>query len=524
MLNSRLKSVCSVWIVATTVLITALACHADESTKSAERLVRFIDQQMTEKWRSQQLVPSARSSDAEFLRRASLDINGTIPSADVVRAFLADKSKNKRQQVVEQWLKSKAYSRHYSTVWANLLVGRGATPGERLAQTVFRSWLEKQLAANTPFSTISHSILTATGAAIQKPEVYWTLHHSGSPEELTGAAARVFLGTQIQCAQCHDHPFDDWKQTDFYGMAAFFGRVKVVGKVAIMEMPLGDVRLGGMNDAPVVAPKYLDGTAPTTLGLVSRRPKLAEWITSTKNKQFARAITNRYWSQFFGRGLVDPVDDMGDNNPAVYPDVLDQLADGFIASGYDVKFLIRTITQTRAYHLSSLPSRTNKDDVQFFSKAHLRRMNPEELIASIVMSMGLGSNEKLVDNPLFQLLLEGVKKDFIFVFGNMDESIEVSEFRGTIAQALLMMNSQHMDRVTNWSPLAPLSLKLRQCRTIEEQIEWLYLSTLSRPPTRTEARTLGGYFRGAVNMNQRLEICEDIYWALLNSSEFSFNH
>ncbi len=500
---------------------------ATGTAQDAAALAARIDEAMEKTWRSERLTPSPRASDEEFLRRCHLDITGLIPAAQKARDFIDSKQRNKRDLLVGELLESKGYSRHWSTVWSNLLIGRAGEPIDKLARLQFQQWLDQRFAAGAPLNVIVHELLTAQGTVLDNPPVYWTIYHDASAEELTGAAARHFLGTQIQCAQCHDHPFEKWKQTDFYGMAAFFGRVqqqRVLGIPRIADVRRGDVRLGGMTDAPIVAPRYLDGVNAKNALFLSRRKQLADWVTASENKLFARAMVNRMWAQFFGRGLVDPVDDMGDSNPAVYPEVLEQLADAFVAADYDPKFLIRVMTKTKAYHLTSMPSRNNQDDWTYFSRAYLKRLTPEELIGSVIVSTGVGANEKLMESPLFQLMLESVKQDFVFVFGNMDEAEEVSEFKGTIAQALMMMNSKHAARVTDWKLFDPISLKLRTARSLEACLEWLYLSTLSRRPSIVETRGLSRYLRGASGVNERLEICEDIYWSLLNCSEFAFNH
>lgn len=491
-----------------------------------EQLASFIDEQLENAWKTQRLAPSNPCLDSEYLRRVYLDIVGVIPSEPTVKQFLSNPQDEKRHIVVDELLASEAYARYAAAEWGNLLVGRG-TPVEVLAQQRFRDWLAGQFKSNVGFDKTTRSILTASGTPLESPATTWILHHEAKPENLTAAAARIFLGTQIQCAQCHDHPFSSWRQEDFYGLAAFFVRTsekRLLLSQGVSEATAGEIRLGGTADGEVVKPRFLGRAAPTTATQKTRREQLADWLVDPSNKLFARAIANRVWGHLLGRGLVDPVDDMSDSNPSVYPEVLDALADQFIASGYDMKYLVRAITRTRAYQVSSRPSRNNKDDQEFFSKGRLRRLGPEQLVASVVMSTGLGDSAKTWSNPLFQILMQSVQKDFIFVFASMDETTEVSEFRGTIAQALLMMNSKQMAGATDFNLLSPLTAKLLKCPTVDEKIQLLFLSTLSREPSSAERRRFGQYFRGATRVTDQLEICEDIYWALLNSNEFTFNH
>jgi hypothetical protein len=487
--------------------------------ESPEELARFIDERMERTWRTERLTPSRPCLDSVYLRRVYLDIVGVIPSEPTVRAFLSNTDANKRWIVVDQLLESKAAARYASVVWGNLLVGRG-TGMKSLTQKPFRDWLNQQFKSNAGFDQTTHAILTASGTPAENPAVIWTLHHESKAENLTGAAARVFLSTQIECAQCHDHPFADWSREDFYGMAAFFAGTSerpTLGGRRVRESAAHGIRV----DGKLVRPKFLGGGAPRDAVASTRRQQLAEWII---NKQFARTVANRLWARMLGRGLVHPADDFGPANPAVYPQVLERLADGFVAADYDLKFLVRTIARTRAYQLSSRPSRNNKNDQQYFSKARLRRLAPEQLVASIVMSTGLGDKAETWENPLFQFLMQIVQTDFVFVFANTDETREVSEFRGTIGQALLMMNSKHMAGATDFKLLSPLTAKLLKRRTVGEKIQLLFMSTVSRPPTAAELRQFGQHFRGVVQIQDQLEICEDIYWALLNSNEFTFNY
>ncbi len=511
-------------IAIVTVCSMATAADSPLATTPAE-LARLIDEQMAGRWQTERLVPSNRCLDQEYLRRVYLDIAGVIPSEQTVRQFLSNPRPEKRVIVVDQLLKSDASARYAAVVWGNRLMGRG-TGAEALFQKRFRDWLYEQFKANTRFDQTVTRILTASGTAVQNPAATWTLHHDAKPENLTGAAAEAFLGMQIRCAQCHDHPFDSWRQEDFYGIAAFFARTSsspsLLG-MQVSEAAAGEIRLGGTLDAQIVAPKFPAGSALSP-SAGPRREQLARWIVDPANKQFARAIANHVWGRMLGRGLVDPVDDMSERNQADFPEVLAALADGFIASGYDMNFLLRTITRTRAYQVSSRPSRNNRNDHRFFSKARLRRLGPEQLVASVVMSTGLGDQAKTWQNPLFQFLMQSVQKDFIFVFPNMDETTEVSEFRGTIAQTLLMMNSKHMAGATDFNLLSPLTGKLAKCRTVDEKIALLFRATVSRPPTSKELRNFARYFTGVTRLQDQIEICEDVYWALLNSSEFTFNY
>ncbi|MFT5128550.1 MAG: hypothetical protein ACI8W8_002161, partial [Rhodothermales bacterium] len=354
---------------------------------------------------------------------------------------------------------------------------------------------------------IARALLTASGNSRQNPPAQWTLHHKQKPEQLASATSRIFLGTQIQCAQCHDHPFDAWEQRDFYGLAAFFGRLEEQQRIfgrTVKEKASGEVRLGSLPDDDIIPPTFLWGD-DTLAAKESPRVALADWMLSPKNAQFAKAITNRIWAHYLGRGFVNPIDDFCDSNTSVYPKVLERLAQYFSDSGYDLRALARVITATRAYQLSSRATRSNVNDSRFFSKMPLRRLSAEQLLASVVTSTGIRSD--IADNPLFKLLLGGVQQEFVFVFTNMDEVTEVTEFQGTIAQALLMMNSQHIANIVDFKLLDPLTHTLFRLSP-SAHIDQLYWHTLSRAPSEAERSNFLSYYDGVTELPKRLEISE----------------
>jgi hypothetical protein len=507
------------------VLLCAFPLFAQDALRPRDtpaELVAFIDAEFASQWRAKKLQPSPTCTDQEFVRRAYLDINGTIPGAAQARAFAKDARPDKRALLVNRLIRSPAHAQYESMQWGNILVGRG-TKAKALEQLTLRNWLREQFAANAPFDRIARALLTATGNSRQNPPAQWTLHHKQKPENLASAASRIFLGTQIQCAQCHDHPFDTWEQRDFYGLAAFFARIEEQQRLfgrTVQETKTGEIRLGGLPDGDVIPPTFPWGE-DTVNPRESPRAALADWLRSPQNTQFAKAITNPMWAHYLGRGFVNPIDDFCDANTPVYPKVLDRLARYFTDSGYDLRALGRVITATRAYQLSSRATRSNATDSRYFSKMPLRRLSAEQLLAGVVTSTGISSN--IADNPLFKLLLGGVQQDFVFVFANMDEMTEVTEFQGTIAQALLMMNSQHIARIVDFKFLDPLTRILFPLSPAA-QIDQLYWHTLSRAPSDAERTNFLSYYEGVKQPQKRLEICEDIYWALLNSAEFAFNY
>ena len=521
---------CRRWTLAALAALAAgLVIHADVEATAADaqppsELAHAIDELLTRTWQQERLAPSKPCMDHEYMRRVFLDLVGVIPSDDMVRRFLTSKQATKREELVDELLESSVYPRYTAVVWGNTLVGRSGEGVELNNKRLFREWLSQQFEGDSGMASIADRLLTASGTMLDNPAVYWSLHHDTKPENLTSAATRIFLGIHLQCAQCHDHPFSHWKQTDFYGMAAYFAHTQQRRSLLALQVAdtgVGEIRVGGEKDGPIAVPKFLSDR-PTDSREASRRGQLADAIVTSP--RFAQVVVNREWSRLLGRGLVQPVDDLDAAADSPHAAALLLLAKNFAAAGHRHRYLMQVITRTRAYQLSSVPSRNNAKDEEFFSKALLRRLGPEQIVASVAMSTGLADQQATWDSPLFRLLMEGVQKDFIFAWGNMDETKEATEFHGTIAQSLMMMNSKPMAAATDLHLLSPLTKKLLKCRNTEERIHLLFCATLSRPATPNEIRKFAAYFVGQNSIKAQEQVCEDLYWALLNSNAFAFIH
>ena len=495
----------------------------------------LIDAHVSAGWTREGLRPAPSADDPEFLRRVHLDILGVIPSLDLVTRFLADKRADRRARLVDELLKDERYGRNWAEIWEALLIGydyglKGDT-GDALLE-----WLRTDVfAKNLPYNEMFRRLVSAGGV----PQVdgaaafpWRFLRGGGGAPELTTRVSRLFLGAQIQCAQCHDHPWDRWTQEDFHGVAAFFVRVRQRKLkpedprdkgVEIFDAPNGESQFGEGRSRRAVPPRFLDGELPGKNE--PRRAAFARLASRPENPRFARALVNRYWGHFFGRGLVHPVEELNERNRPSHPELLDALAAGFVRSGHDLKWLIRAVVTSRAYQLSSRrPRGVHAPAPHHFSYALTRAMSPEELFNSLIEASG--SEERLraaAKRSGGGRTVEAVKREilrqFRFTFGD-DENSDMVEFHGTIPQALLMLNGELVQR-SLLERDQRLDLILRSETDPARRLELIFLSVLGRPPAGRERQRYGAHV--AKLLDDRAAY-EDVFWTLLNSSEFLFSH
>ncbi len=499
----------------------------------------FIDAMVKKAMDEADIKPSPICTDEEFLRRAYLDVLGRIPNIEEARAFLQSKEKGKRAKLVEYLLKHPDFAKNFGVQWTILLMG-GRGGGRRQDREVDRdalaTWLRQQVNADRPWNEIAYDLIAAKGSNKDNGAVNFTIAHlDNGAVPLTAITSRVFLGLQIQCTQCHDHPSNDWKQADFWGLNAFYKGVKrrrvmkedATGKEVIDHVEVDDEPTDAFASydrrnamVGVAFPKYLDGRKISQGTDVDRRVELARMIADPKNPELARAFVNRMWGHFLGRGFVQPVDDFGPHNPPSHPELLDRLAQEFQASHYDIKALVRWIMNSQPYHLSSVITKANEKDETLFSHMALKPLTPEQLFDSLLTATaahqagGADNSEKQRDAWL---------KQFIFTFAN-DEGDEGSTFQGTIPQALMMMNGELIAKAVGGKPgsfLADLLERANASRSpVDYMVNNLYLAALSRAPSRGE-KAMAQKF---LNSNpDTIEVLEDIFWALLNSNEFVLN-
>jgi hypothetical protein len=498
------------------VLLVAASAGAESAPATASQL---IDRHLEARWKEAGVSPCAAAEDAEFFRRASLDILGTLPSAEDVRRFLADARPGKRGAAIDELLARPGYAAYWAELWETLLLGYDEQVRTQTKRGLF-AWLRDEcFAKNMPYDKMVAAIVTAKGIDREPGPVsflMYTLKGNGGPIHVTGRVTRLFLGSQIQCAQCHDHPFDRWTQEDFYGMVGFFARIqsrrvnpqdKQNAAQELFDSPKGDAAFGEGKQRKTYAPCFLEGLKPDAA--LPRRDEFARLLTRPENLQFPRAAVNRMWGHFFGRGLVHPVDDFNEKNRPSHPELIDALAREFVAHGYDLKWLIRAIAGTNAYGLSSRRP-AEAPPAKFFTHALTRAMTPEQLANSILAATGLEGDSKARED-----ILRRMRRDF----GDAD-SVDMVDFDGTIPQALLLMNGKSVnDGIIRKN--SRLDRLLRESESPGERLEAIFLSVLSRPPTERErSRHLSRLERGG----QKREAYEDVFWVLLNSSEFLFIH
>ena len=486
----------------------------------------YID---THAWRNLQRlgIPAAeRADDATFLRRVYLDTIGTLPTAAEARAFLADPSTDKRARVIDRLLDRPEYADYWTMLWSDLLrVDRDAiTPAGAVA---FTRWLKKEFADNRPYDAFVRTILTARGS-ISDPGPAALYKALQTPEEMSRSFSQLFLGVRIQCAQCHHHPSDRWGQEDYFALAGFFTSVQR------KPLPGGGEAIFAKkgNDLPhprtaKPIPAHALGAEPADFAThVDRRVVLADWLIAADNPFFARAAVNRLWSHYFGRGLVEPLDDMRATNPASNEPLLDDLAKRFRASKYDVKALTRTLLNSRLYQLAGRPAGSKILDEQNFSSVPPKAMPAEVLLDAI--SQATGVPEKFNGWPdgyrAIQLWDNRVPSYFFRIFGRPVRASVCECERSnepSIAQALHLMNSEEIANKIH-APGGTARRLARSRMSAAEIVDELYLSTLTRFPTESERAAMRRVFAEAGD--DRQGATEDALWALLNSRGFVYNH
>ena len=495
----------------------------------------FIDEMIRQSWTESKVQPSRPATDEEFLRRVYLDIVGRIPTVGEVSAFFVSKERDRRQKLVEYLLNHPDYPKNFSNIWNVLLLGRKMQE-RQVDRAALASWMRRQFLDNRPWDRTVYDLITAKGSNKENGAVNFPLAHmEAGAVPLTSVTTRLFLGQQIQCTQCHDHPSNDWKQADFWGINAFFKglRKEDVNKADATGAEVYDHT--EVRDDPTEAfsqydrrnglvgiafPRFLDGRKISQGTDVDRRIELGKFIADPKNPDLAKAFVNRMWAHFMGRGFVQPADDFGAHNPPSHPELLDKLGEEFQTSGYDVKALIRWITASQAYNLSSVQFKSNEKDETLFSHMMLKPMTPEQLFDSLLAATAAqkAGGDKGADKKRNAWL-----NQFVVTFGN-DEDTESTTFQGTIPQALMMMNGELMEKATGGQPGSFLSdlyeRAMQSPKPPKFMVDHLYLSALSRTPNDKELKQASAYLN---SYPDPIGVLQDLYWALLNSSEFVLN-
>lgn len=490
----------------------------------------FIDEKLLAKWQGLGLTPSPMCSDEELIRRVYLDAIGTLPTPDEVKAFRADSSPDKRKKAIDKVLDRPEFVDFWALKWGDLLrISRDQMQDRGMWS--FHNWVRGQLRDKKPLDEMVRDIITAEGSTFSEgPANYYMV--ARSPAEWAETTSQLFLGVRIGCAKCHHHPFEKWSQEDYAGMSAFFVRLGTKGSQEFGLFGREQVvylKNAGEQTHPrkggVVKPHPLDG--PEMNDPIDRRVKLAAWLTAPENPFFARNMANRFWGYLMGRGLVEPLDDVRATNPASNPELLDALAQDFIKSKFDVRHLLRTIMNSRAYQLSAKVEPGNQADVQnvHYARFAVRRLTAEQIADAV--DFATGTQEKYPGLPLgtraIQLPDAEVKSFFLDVFGRPPRQITCECERTTqpnIAQAMHLLNGTALNKKIA-APTGRID-KLIKAKTPPAQIvDELYLATLSRLPQQDERQRVLGWIERASNPREGVQ---DLLWVLLNSREFLFNH
>jgi Protein of unknown function (DUF1549)/Protein of unknown function (DUF1553)/Bacterial Ig-like domain/Bacterial Ig-like domain (group 2) len=484
----------------------------------------FIDELVFSKLKRLNIVPSDLSTDEEFLRRAHLDLIGVLPTAEEARKFLASRAPNKRVQLVDELLERPEYADFWGLYWSDRLSNSRQFLYEK-GTFFFQQWLREAMEQNLPYDQFARDLITATGGLYEvAPTSYYPLMKKA--EEMATTTSQVFLGVSLECARCHDHPFEKWKQDDFLGLAAFFAQVRHKNRIRQNERVLyldPKRELTHPKHKQPVVPKFLGGQPVKVEPGRDRREVLADWMTAPSNPFFAKAIVNRLWKHFMGRGLVDPVDDFRVTNPPTNEALLAALAEDFIRHKYDLKHLFRAIVGSRVYQLSAQPNGTNKEEKQFYSRFYLKRLNAEELLDGICRVTEVP--EKF---PGFHLGLRAtqlpdpkVPSYFLDVFDRATrETVCERKQTTSVMQVMHLVSGDTINQKIR-AENGLIERLIKSGKSSGEIIEELYLSTLSRFPKKDEAQLAQ---QGVSQARSPREGYEDLLWALLNSKEFLFNH
>jgi len=485
----------------------------------------YVDTLLHEKFKKLRIIPSELCSDEEFLRRATLDITGRVPTVDEYNAFLADADPKKRDKLVDDLLGRKEFVELWVMKWAELLTIRTTNQISYKSMLLYYTWLQDKIANNVPMNVMVQDLLASNGGTFANAA---TNYYQNERDTLKVAenVAQVFMGMRIQCAQCHNHPFDRWTMDDYYSFAAFFSQIgrkaaEDPREIIVFNSGTGVVRHPVGNR--VMEPKFLGGETPDVKGK-DRRQIMANWLASNDNPYFARNLSNIVWAHFFGQGIINEVDDVRVSNPPVNGALLDALAAKFTEYNYDFKKIVRDICTSRAYQLSTGTNETNEKDSRNFSHAALRRMRAEIMLDAITQITSTSNKFPGLPNGAraVQIANGNTSTYFLTTFGRAKrETVCACEVKmePNLSQALHMLNGDTVNSKITQGKLIPT--RLGEEVPIPQILEELYIRCLCRKPTEKELTNLMEIISQEENKQQALE---DTFWALLNSREFLFNH
>ena len=540
------------------VTLLASAPFADAEPINLPPQVKMINEAIEQGWRDFEIRPSPEADDLIWCRRVFLDVIGRIPTGEELREFANDKESNKRSKLVDQLLHddryTQEYASHWATVWTNLLIGRSGGNDRRdlTSRTGLQKYLRDSFAMNKPYNKIVYELVTATGSTKPGTEnfngaVNFLVNKVNEEKAVlaTSSTSRIFLGQQVQCTQCHNHPFNQWKQQKFWEFNSFFRQTRslrrfVDGTNDIDHAELVDEDYAGEANDPddalvfyelrngltkVAYPVFTDGTAIEVSGFVDEVNRREELGTLMMESEYLdKMIVNRTWSQFLGFGFTKPIDDLGPHNPSSHPDLLNELGQEFRKSSYDLKQLITWITLSRPYGLAAVLGSNNEIDdpsigeMPKFSRFYLRQMSAEQLYQSMVTASnasGTGSYEEQEQQRRRWL------QQFVVAFGT-DEGDEATTFNGSIPQALMLINGDLTKKAISTSKGSFIDRLSYKGRSPRDRLTELFMSGVARRPAKSEM-TIANKLLAARRGNEK-EMLQDMWWAILNSNEFIMQH
>jgi hypothetical protein len=486
-----------------------------------------LNEQLNDLWQKNDVEPVAAADDEELLRRVHLDLAGRIPSVPEVRRYLSSDDSNRFELLVDELLSSPDHSSHLAAMYRRFLIPEGIDLTDFGGVEAFDQWLSDQFDSHRSYDGIVRDLLLAEGRLTKSGPLLLYSATRLDPDQLAARTSRVFLGIRLECAQCHDHPFEPWTQQDFWGYAAFFARISrpqaelenVSTVMRVRDVDRGEVMLPDTEQ--IVAPRLLHaGQEPQSAAENHRRRLLADWVVGRDNPYFARAAVNRIWSMMFGRGLVDPVDDFGIANPPVAPEVMELLAGYLVDSEYDLRSVFRLIALSDAYRLSSAAEEEDEMRDQLFARMNVKTLSAEQVFDCITVATMPSSN----GTRGFQLdrFNNAARDQFLELFRTPVG--RATEYQGGIPQALTLMNGSLTAGATGLSESGLLKSLEAPFFTNKQRVEILFFATLSRRPIEAELDLLGELLNDEASGDSRQTALSDLLWVLLNSAEFTLNH
>lgn len=491
-----------------------------------------LDRMLAKVVAAEGVKPAGLADDEEFARRLWLDLTGTPPSPEEVRAFVEDTDPEKRSKLIDQLLGTEDFGRNWARYWRDAIRYRATVSNPRQADyPSLEEWLTTQFNENRPWDEIAREMIAATGDSTENGAVGFTASHMARPAEVAGEVSRLFMGVQIQCAECHDHPTDPWKREQFHEFAAFFAgtnsrRNKKTAKLAdgvLVTTRPNRVRyampdLKDPKHSIPIEPRFFFATEdeiPEDLTAQQRRVVAASYVTGQDNPYFAKAFVNRIWTALVGTAFYLPVDDMGPAREGQATEVLDRLASEWASGGYDIKWLFRTVLSTKAYARQSRAVSSEAGSTPF-AAACPTQLRADQILDSLAQALELPLDDEDGKKTSRKRGRFNARRIFELVFG-VDPSVPADEVMGTIPQALFLMNSPQINRALKATPDSVLGEVLAENPDDKDAVQALYLRVLAREPSAAERETCSDYI---AKVGDRQEAFEDLFWALINSAEF----